>query len=78
MPTSLEILTLFVSTLVIIIETIIIFLLYRHQKALDKHLLENENLTKKFERNIEKHLEHINAHSHKIEKKLESICGTKM
>lgn len=78
MSEYLEIVALIVGSLVIAIETFIIILLYRHQKALNDHLVKSENLTRELEKNIEKHLEHLNEHSHEIEKKLEIICAPKL
>lgn len=74
MTKELEVIAIVIGSLVIVIETVIIFLLYKHQKALNDHLIKSENLTKTFEANIAMHLEHLNEHSHEIEKKLEIIC----
>ncbi|MFC1655820.1 hypothetical protein ACFL3C_03050 [Patescibacteria group bacterium] len=73
-----EIVALVTGVVVIIVETVIIFLLVKHLKALDKHIEKNEQLMLKFEYNIQEHLEHLNEHSHEIELKLEKICGPDM
>jgi hypothetical protein len=71
----LEVVALITGVFVIAIETVIIILLNKHIKALDGHLDENRKLMIKFEKDIQNHLDHLNNHSHTIEKKLEDICG---
>jgi len=63
-----EIIAISTGIIVITIETVIIILLQKHMKALDKHVC-------KLEESTNMHLEHLNEHSHKIEMALEKICG---
>lgn len=75
-----EITALVTGLVVIIIETVIIFMLKNHIDALSVHLERHENLTVRFEKNIEQHLEHLNQHSHDLGKRVEelycNICGS--
>ncbi len=69
-----EIVALATGLTVIAIETVIIFLLNRHIKALESHLESTDQLIKKFEAEINHHLGHLNEHSHVIESMLKTIC----
>jgi len=70
-----EIIAIAVGIVVIVIETYIIFLLKKHLKVLDNHLTHNDSLLKKFREGIETHLNHLNEHSHNMEKSLDKICA---
>ncbi len=69
-----EIVALATGLTVIAIETVIIFLLNKHIKALESHLKSTDQLIGKFEAEINHHLDHLNEHSHIIESMLKTIC----
>lgn len=70
-----EIVALATGLTVIAIETVIIFLLNKHIKALENHMHATDQLIQRFEVKINYHLDHLNDHSHIIESMLKTICG---
>ena len=71
-----EIIALAVGVAVIAIETVIIFMLRKHIRILKVHLRRNDKLMEEFKENIDKHLVHLDEHSHEMEQKLEHLFMT--
>lgn len=74
-----EIIAVLVGVVVIVIETIIIFILLHHIRIMKRSFEEIRLFMHEFRRGIDKHLEHMDIHSHKIEEVVENIqtevCG---
>jgi hypothetical protein len=77
-PQTIEIIALVTGIIVIGIETLIIFLLERHIRALNKHWEKNERLMVKFEKRIAEHIDHLHEHTHDIDERLAQICDGKV
>jgi hypothetical protein len=68
-----EMIAILVGVVVIVIETAIIFLLLRHIRIMKRSFEESRAVILEFRRGINEHLEHMDAHSHKMEHAIEQI-----
>lgn len=62
-----EMIAVLVGIVVIVIETVIIFLLLRHIRIMKRSFEESHAVIQEFRKGINEHLEHMDAHSHKME-----------
>jgi len=68
-----EIAAITVGVVVIVIETVIIFLLLRHIRVIKRSFETSQIIMQEFKKGISEHLEHMDGHTHKIEEAIEQI-----
>lgn len=74
-----ELTAIVVGIVVIVIETVIIFLLLNHIRIMKHSFEESRIVIQEFRNGISEHLQHMDHHSHRIEEAVENIqaevCG---
>lgn len=68
-----EIVAVTVGVVVIVIETVIIFLLLHHIRVMKQSFAESRIMLQEFRKGISEHLEHMDGHTHKVEEAIEQI-----
>jgi predicted Holliday junction resolvase-like endonuclease len=68
-----EIIAIFVGIVVIVIETVIIFLLLHHIGVMKRSFEQSHMIMEEFRKGINDHLGHMDDHSHKMEEAIEQI-----